>query len=77
MKFNHVSFKGYCYALFVLLSILQSPEIFAQQLNSSVQGLVQNSKSEPAAGISVVIRNTKSNFTSGASTDSLGNFSYK
>ncbi len=38
--------------------------------------MVQNNNNEPLPGVSIIIRNTKTNVTSGTSTDSSGNFSF-
>lgn len=48
----------------------------AQAPNGIVRGVVQNSNSEPLTGASVLIKNTKTNFTSGTSTDSSGVFTF-
>jgi TonB-linked SusC/RagA family outer membrane protein len=48
----------------------------AQEKGSAVKGIVQGSKKEPLAGVSVIIRNNKTNFTSGTSTDTTGMFSF-
>ena len=44
--------------------------------NSSVKGVVNSNKNEPVEGVSVIIRNTKTNFTSGTTTDANGSFSF-
>jgi TonB-linked SusC/RagA family outer membrane protein len=49
---------------------------FAQQKNSTVTGVVSNEKSQPLAHVTVVARNTKTNFAAGASTDTAGVFSF-
>lgn len=80
MRFNQIKSRGYCFALLFLLSFLNLSVIKAQEIssekNSMVKGLVQNNKNEPLAGVSVIIRNSKSNFTSGTSTDMAGGFSF-
>ena len=43
---------------------------------SIVKGVVQNTGNEPLTGVSVVIRNLKTNFTTGTATDSSGGFSF-
>ncbi|MEJ7829474.1 MAG: TonB-dependent receptor plug domain-containing protein [Segetibacter sp.] len=50
--------------------------MIAQERGSLVKGLVQNNNNEPVYGASIIIRNTKNNFTSGASTDSSGIFTF-
>ncbi|MGZ8558309.1 MAG: TonB-dependent receptor plug domain-containing protein, partial [Chitinophagaceae bacterium] len=76
MRFNAIKSKGYLFALFFLLSILKSSDINAQETNSLVKGLVQDMNNSPVAGVSVIIRNTRNNFTSGTSTDESGSFSF-
>jgi len=49
----------------------------AQEIYSTVTGLVKGPDSEPLPGISVVVRNKKNNFTSGANTDSAGVFNLR
>lgn len=46
----------------------------AQESLSTVKGIVHGELNEPLAGVSVVIRNTSSNFTTGTKTDSTGLF---
>ena len=58
----------------LLLAITQPAE--AQAKNSLVKGFVQSNENDPIAGVSVILRNTKSNFTLGTSTDSTGNFTF-
>src|SRR4051812_41074016 len=59
-----------------LLFVLQPRNTLAQS-NSIIKGVVQNNNnSEPIPGVSVVIRNTRTNFTAGTSTDSSGVFSF-
>lgn len=48
----------------------------AQENTSLVRGIVQGPGSEPLAGVSVIVRNTATNFTSGTKTDSAGAFSF-
>jgi TonB-linked SusC/RagA family outer membrane protein len=62
-------------SLFTLF-LLNAMTLFAQERSSSVRGLVQGSANEPLAGVSVTVRNAKTNFTSGTTTDSLGIFSF-
>src|SRR3954467_14904359 len=76
MRFNKIKSRGLFLALIVLLGAFHSTEANAQGKASLVKGVVQNSKNEPLAGVSVVVRNTSTNFTSGTSTDSTGTFSF-
>lgn len=61
----------YALMLFLFLSPLYS---IAQDKVSLVKGVVVNNDNEILVGVSVIIRNTKTNFTAGASTDSAGSF---
>lgn len=76
MRFNE--FKSWClsFALTFLFALCCSTGINAQEKNSVVRGLVQGNNSEPLSGVSVIIRNTKTNFTAGTSTDSSGIFAF-
>lgn len=48
----------------------------AQQKTSSVKGLVHGPNNTPLAGATVIVRNAKTNFTSGTNTDTTGVFSF-
>lgn len=84
-----VSVKNCCYmkifgpqlraclrALILIIMIFRLPDLYAQERVSLVKGAVHNNNNEPLQGVSVVIRNAKTNFTTGTSTDSSGNFSF-
>ena len=60
----------------LLLLLLPAAGIFAQQKQSSVKGFISNSNNEPVPGVSVILRNTVTNFTSGTSCDSTGVFTF-
>lgn len=66
------------WAVFALVYLLPATHFsaFAQDRQSLIKGLVQTSDYEPIAGVSVILRNTRSNFTLGTSTDSAGNFNF-
>ncbi|CAN5666225.1 TonB-dependent receptor [soil metagenome] len=49
----------------------------AQAPASVVTGIVKNAKNEPLNGVSVIIRNAKTNFTVGTNTDSAGVFTFR
>lgn len=70
MRFNLIK-SGACLALSLL-----TMAVTAQQKTSVVKGLVQNNANIPLNGVSVVIRNTTNNFTSGTSSDSSGVFTF-
>lgn len=55
---------------------LCAPGAFAQTATSVVRGMVQGDNNQPLQGVSVVIRNNKTNFTSGTTTDSSGVFTF-
>lgn len=76
MRTNHIKTRFVLYSVFFFLLVLQSPDIKAQGKTSVVNGIVQNNNSQPLPGVSVIIRNTKTNFTSGTSTDSSGVFTF-
>lgn len=70
-------FKSWAtHALACLLLFLVFPAISAQAQTSQVKGIVQNNNNEPIPGVTVILRNTKTNFTSGTSTDSSGVFTF-
>lgn len=56
---------------FVLMNL-----VVRAQVSSQVKGIVRNENNEPLAGVSVIVRNTKNNFTAGTTTDSSGVFSF-
>lgn len=65
-----------CASIFLLaLSFFSSTGLYAQEA-SLVKGLIQNSRKEAIAGVTVILRNTKNNFTTGTSTDSSGMFQF-
>ncbi|WP_121357340.1 SusC/RagA family TonB-linked outer membrane protein [Flavisolibacter nicotianae] len=76
MKFN--IFKGKLFPVVFLFCLFLSNALFlfAQEKSSSVRGIVQGSSNEPLPGVSVTVRNAKTNFTSGTTTDSMGIFSF-
>lgn len=76
MRFNPFKSRAYLYALVFFLSIFTFSKLSAQDKTAEVKGLVQNSNNEPLPGVSVVIRNSKNNFTTGTTTDSDGKFSF-
>src|SRR6476469_9193264 len=76
MRMHHYKFRAFLCALIFFFSIIGSPDLQAQGKTSLVNGVVQNNSSQPLPGVSVIIRNTKTNFTSGTSTDSSGIFTF-
>ncbi|MGI8638017.1 MAG: carboxypeptidase regulatory-like domain-containing protein, partial [Segetibacter sp.] len=75
MKINLLSFRASFLNLIFFL-FLSPVYTLAQGKPSVVKGIVQNTNREPLPGVSVIIRNNKTNFTSGTSTDSSGNFTF-
>jgi TonB-dependent starch-binding outer membrane protein SusC len=62
--------------LTVLLIIFTTAGLHAQLRPSVVRGKVIDSRDKPVAGVSVIVRNTKTNFAAGTSTDSAGFFTF-
>jgi TonB-linked SusC/RagA family outer membrane protein len=75
MRINLTS-RGIHLVLMLLLYALHSNSVIAQSSSHDVRGTVQNNNGEPLPGVSVIIKNTKTNYTSGTSTDSSGNFTF-
>ncbi|HXO77470.1 MAG TPA: carboxypeptidase regulatory-like domain-containing protein, partial [Puia sp.] len=66
-------------SIFLILLLLQAaipPGLHAQDRASVVRGMVTNSGNQPVGGVSVIIRNTRNNFTLGTSSDSSGMFTF-
>jgi TonB-linked SusC/RagA family outer membrane protein len=76
MKLNVFKGKRIPLAFLLFLFLLNSLSVFAQDKSSSVRGIVQGTSNEPLAGVSVTVRNTKTNFASGTTTDSTGLFTF-
>lgn len=76
MRINLFNFKACLSALMFLLSFYATLNLSAQPSSSVIKGVVQSTNNEAIAGVSVILRNTKTNFTSGTSTDSLGGFTF-
>ncbi len=76
MRFDPLKSKASFYALIFLLFILKASDVNAQEKPSLVKGVVKNNNGDPLAGVSVIIKNTKTNFTAGTSTDSSGVFTF-
>ncbi len=76
MRISQINSRATPFALMLLLFILNSVNLNAQFSTSLVKGVVQNNNNGPLSDVSVIIRNTKTNFTSGTSTDSSGNFTF-
>jgi TonB-dependent SusC/RagA subfamily outer membrane receptor len=76
MKVDQARSRALLYALTFLFFSFLSAYTNAQEKSSLVKGIVQNNNGQSLAGVSVIIRNTSTNFTSGTSTDSSGVFTF-
>jgi TonB-linked SusC/RagA family outer membrane protein len=61
--------------LFIQFSLLFL-DAQAQESKYAVVGIIHNAKNEPLSGVSIVARNTKTNYTTGTVTDSAGIFNF-
>lgn len=68
--------KGKSVAVIILFLSLYCNRSLAQSRAGEVKGIVQNDNNEPLPGVSVVIKNANTNFSSGTSTDSSGSFAF-
>jgi TonB-linked SusC/RagA family outer membrane protein len=70
-------FKGKFFPMiFLFLLLLYTVNINAQEKSSTIRGIVQGSSNEPLPGVTVMARNSKTNFATGTSTDSSGIFTF-
>ena len=76
MRFYPVKCRVYLIAPLFLLSIFNAAQVYAQDKTSQVKGQVKSDNNDPVLGVSVILRNSKTNFTLGTSTDSSGAFSF-
>lgn len=76
MRFKLLKSTGTYFVLILSTILLTSSDARSQEKNSLVKGLVQTTGNNPITGVSVIIRNTKNNFTSGTTTDTTGSFSF-
>ncbi|WP_436489905.1 TonB-dependent receptor [Chitinophaga sp. ARDCPP14] len=76
MKFELLKFRAVLVALLLLIQILPSFYAKAQEGTNLVKGIVHGADNEPLAGVSVIIRNNKTNFTSGTKSDTAGVFTF-
>jgi len=76
MRFDPLKSRATFYALISLLLILKAPYVNAQGKPGLVRGVVTNNNGDPLAGVSVIVKNSKTNFTAGTSTDSSGLFTF-
>ncbi len=76
MRINQINTRASHLVLMLLFYTLYSTGLTAQSSTTEVRGYVQSNNNEPLPGVSVIIKNSKTNFTSGTSTDSSGNFTF-
>src|SRR5205085_9672928 len=76
MRINRINSRATLFALMLLLFISESFQLYAQGKPGVVKGVVLDGKGEPLSGVSVIARNTKTNFTTGTSTDNSGTFTF-
>jgi len=76
MRFYPFNFSASFCAFMFLLLILKPSFVNAQQNAAIVKGVVTNDTGDPVSGVSVMLKNTKTNYTSGTSTDSSGTFTF-
>lgn len=62
------------HVMLLLLTLFSIPMLFAQSGKSSVSGVVRDEKGDPLRSVTVIAKNTKTNFSAGTQTDSLGVF---
>ena len=77
MRFNPLTSRALLLALLILTQILPPTVARAQNTTSFVKGIVHGDNNEPLNGATVIIRNNKTNFTSGTKTDSSGIFTFR
>lgn len=68
--------RAFILPVLLLSQLLLLSSVNAQQ-NGTVRGVVSNDKNQPLANITVVARNTKTNFAAGANTDTGGVFMFR
>src|SRR5688500_1085593 len=76
MKSNYLRSTVFFFSLFFLFCIVNVTLVNAQGKDVLIKGSVEKSNGEPISGVSVVIRNIKTNFSSGTTTDSAGIFTF-
>ncbi len=75
MRKYKINFLKYFITLLFLVCIFYSSDLIAQR-SAMVKGIVKNSNNEPLPGVSVIINNTKTQFSAGTSTDNSGVFTF-
>ncbi len=75
MKLNHLKLRTSFYTLLIFF-ILKNSFVNAQEKPNLVKGIVTDINGGPLSGVSVIIKNTKTNVTAGTSTDTSGIFTF-
>ncbi|MBD0351087.1 MAG: TonB-dependent receptor, partial [Flavisolibacter sp.] len=74
MKCKLLQFRASFLVLLFLTQVLPPFVARAQETTSLVKGVVHGANNQPLTDVSVIIRNSKTNFTSGTKTDTTGVF---
>lgn len=77
MKFRLLNFKWVIITLFLLTQFLNVSSVSAQAKVSTVKGMVHGENNLPLAGASVLIRSSRTNFTTGTKSDTAGIFTVR
>jgi TonB-linked SusC/RagA family outer membrane protein len=76
MGFKCIKSRGQTIALIAVLMLGGALSASAQNVTSSVKGLVESSLGRPIPGASVLLKNNQTNFVAGTDTDSAGMFRF-
>jgi TonB-linked SusC/RagA family outer membrane protein len=76
MRLTIVNPRAFILPLVFLCQLLFPSLTNAQEKNSTVTGVVSNEQNEPLRGVTVIARNTKTNFSAGSNTDTAGVFTF-
>ncbi len=76
MRINPLKFRATLYALMFLFFIVNPPIVNAQTKLSLIKGVVTDNDGNSLPGVSVIVKNSRTNFTAGTSTDSSGIFTF-
>ena len=76
MRLTIVNPRAFILPLVFLCKLLIPSFANAQDKNSTVTGVVSNEQNEPIRGVTVIARNTKTNFSAGSNTDTAGVFTF-
>ena len=76
MRLTIVNPRAFILPIVFLCQFLFPSSTNAQEKNSTVTGVVSNEQNEPLRGVTVIARNTKTNFSAGSNTDTAGVFTF-